>query len=149
MKRYVIMAAALAVLASCASMDAARDEGDARWLGDLMAAGNAAELVRSSSAPFLLDGEIVALAADVAAFWESAVKADLGMQGLKLAAVVPAAGDGYKEFADTFDVKTFFPKYAGKDARILRIVFASGKRMLVIVGTEGFSRKIYGFRGPF
>jgi hypothetical protein len=149
MKKCIVLAAVLAVLASCASLDAARDEGDARWLADLMAAGNAAELGKSSSVPFLLDGEIVILGTDISAFWESAVKADLGMQDAKLNAVVPAAGDGYKEFADTFDVKTFFTKYAGKDARILRIVSSSGKRMLVIVGTEGFSRKIYGFRGPF
>jgi hypothetical protein len=97
MKRFHVLAAALAVLASCAGLEAARDEGDARWVADLMASGNAAALAKASSVPFLLDGEIVALGEDVASFWEAAAKADLGMAGMKLDSVIPASFDDLGE----------------------------------------------------
>ena len=86
----VLLAAALAVT-SCASFQRARDQGTIRQMVDLINAGRAGNLASISATPFLLDGEIIPLQADVAAFWTGIVKAGFRVEGAAYWVAFPSA----------------------------------------------------------
>ncbi len=142
--------AILLALSSCASLQHGWDQGNVAMVADLINAGKSAELASMSGSPFLVDGEVVPLKADVAAFWDGIIKAGYKVQGPQLGSATPAAADSYKQFADTMEVRAFFGNYVKKDARLLELKTSSGKSVLLIVKDSPFSRKIIqGFKGPY
>jgi hypothetical protein len=144
----VSLAAVLAVT-SCASFQRAGDQGKVRQLADLINSGQAAKLAGMSASPFLLDGEIIPLPADVSSFWAGIVKAGFRVQGAALESGVPVGADGYKQFASTMEVKSFFSRYVKDGARILELSTSSGQHIRILAKSEWFSWKIIGFKGPF
>jgi hypothetical protein len=150
-QRYAAIAAVLAVvllLCSCASIQHSRDEGAVRQVANLINAGQAAKLAAMSVTPFLLDGEIVPLAADVSSFWDGIVKAGYRVDAPRLDRGTPATDASYRDFADTMEVKAFFQRYV-KGARIQEMTTSSGARVLLLTRSDWFSWKIIGFKGPF
>jgi hypothetical protein len=143
----VPLAAALA-LASCASIQRSQDQGKVREVADLINAGDSAKLATLSASPFLLDGEIVPLPADVASFWQGISKAGFRVEGAALDRGVPVAADSYKDFADTMEVKSFFARYV-KNARVIDLTTSAGRRIRLLTMSQWFSWKILGFKGPF
>ena len=65
------------LLASCTTLQRTTDEGGAAYVAGLLNDGQAVKLAKLSSSPFLVDGEIIALPEDTAAFWEGVVKAGI------------------------------------------------------------------------
>ena len=102
-----------------------------------------------SEMPFLLDGEIVLLPADISAFWTGIVKAGFRVQGAALESGVPVTVESYRQFADTMEVKSFFSRHVKDKARILEMSTSSGKRIRILTRSTWFSWKILGFKGPF
>ncbi len=149
MKRYAVLSIVLLVLVSCASFQRSRDESDVQRIAGLMDAGKAQELADLSAVPFLLDRDIVVIRGDVADFWQGLAKAGFRLGGVKLESAEGVAGESYKEFADTMEVKVFFDKYAGAGSRILRLASGSGSRFLLLMGSDPFKTVIYGIKGPF
>jgi hypothetical protein len=47
------------------------------------------------------------------------------------------------------EVKAFFRKYLKRNARLLELRTAEGRRILLLVSRSWFSRMIHGFKGPF
>jgi hypothetical protein len=142
--------AAFLVLASCASLQHGWDQGNVGMVADLINSGQSARLAAMRSSPFLIDGEVVPLKADVAGFWDGIVKAGYKVSGPQLGAAAPAAADSYKQFADTMEVRAFFKNYVKKDTRILELKTSSGKTVLLIIKDAVFSKKIIqGFKGPY
>ena len=140
----------LLALSSCASLQHGWDKGNVAMVADLINAGKSAELAAMSGSPFLVDGEVVPLKADVASFWAGIIKAGYKVEGPQLAAAVPAAADSYKQFADTMEVRAFFKNYVKGDTRLLELKTADGKTVRLIVKDSLFSKKIIqGFKGPF
>ena len=92
MRKLVLAAAACAAaitLASCASFQHSWDQGNVQNVANLINAGQSAKLAAMSSTPFLVDGEIVALKADVAGFWDGIIKAGYKVEGPRLGAAAP------------------------------------------------------------
>ena len=144
------VSAAILVLASCASLQRAWDQGNVEAVAKLINERQPEKLAAMSSTPFLVDGEIVALKGDVASFWRGIVKAGFRVEGVTLGQGSGLTGESYKQFADTMEVKTFFAQYVKKDARILEMrTSTSGDRILLILRESGSSKTIYGFKGPF
>ena len=140
----------LLALSSCASLQHGWDKGNVAMVADLINAGKSAELAQMSGSPFLVDGEVVPLKADVASFWAGIIKAGYKVQGPQLGSAAPAAADSYKQFADTMEVRAFFKNYVKADMRLLELKTADGKTVLLIVKDRLFSKKIIqGFKGPF
>jgi hypothetical protein len=151
MRRTVFIAAACAAamaLASCASFQHSWDQGNVENVAKLINDGQSARLAAMSATPFLVDGEIVPLKADVAGFWEGIIKAGYKVQGPALGEAAPVNTDTYKHFADTMEVKSFFAQYVKKDTRVLELRTANG-RILLIIRDSWFSKTIHGFKGPF
>jgi hypothetical protein len=142
--------AALIALSSCASLQHSWDQGNVVTVAKLINDGQSAKLASMSGTPFLVDGEIVALKADVAGFWEGIITAGYKVDGPALGDAAPVATDSYKRFADTMEVKSFFAQYVKKDTRLLELKTSGGKTVLLIIRDAVFSAKtIQGFKGPF
>jgi len=142
--------AAAVTLASCASLQHSWDQGNVHGVANLINGGQSAKLAAMSSTPFLVDGEIVALKADVAGFWDGIIKAGYKVEKPELNAANPVTADSYKLFADTMEVKSFFAQYVKKDTRILELKTSAGKSVLLIIKDALFSKKIIqGFKGPY
>jgi len=151
-RRTAALAAALLTalaLVSCASFQQSRDREAARQVAGLLNAGSAEKLAAMSVTPFLVDGEIVLLPEDVAAFWSGIVKAGFRAEGAVLDRGTAVGPDSYKGFADTMEVRTFFAKYVKKDARVLEMETDAGGGILVIAVPDWLSWKIIGWKGPF
>jgi hypothetical protein len=153
MRKTFLAAAACAAamaLASCASLQHSWDKGNVENVAKLINDGQAAKLAAMSSTPFLVDGEIVVMKADMTGFWEGIIKAGYKVTGAQLGVAAPVSADSYKQFADTFEVKAFFTQYVKKDTRLLELKTSAGKSVLLIIKDALFSRKIVqGFKGPY
>jgi len=151
--RKLVGAAACAILlalSSCASLQHGWDQGSVTMVADLINSGKSAELASMSGSPFLVDGEVVPLKADVAGFWTGIVKAGYKVQGPQLGMTAPATPDSYKQFADTMEVRAFFKNYVKKDTRLLELKTSGGTTVLLLIKDSLFSKKIIqGFKGPF
>jgi hypothetical protein len=141
--------AAFIALSSCASLQHSWDQGNVENVAKLINTGQSAKLAAMSTTPFLVDGEIVALKADVAGFWEGIIKAGYKVEGPALGDAAPVAPDSYKRFANTMEVKSFFAQYVKKDTRILELKTVSKGTILLIIHDSWFSKTIQGFKGPF
>ena len=141
--------AAALTLTSCASIQRSRDQGAVRRLTDVINSGQSEKLSSMSVTPFLLDGEIVLLPADVSAFWTGIEKAGFRVQGSALESGVPVTAESYRQFADTMEVKSFFSRYVKDNARILEMSTSSGRRIRILTRSTWFSWKILGLKGPF
>lgn len=141
--------AAVITLASCASLQHSWDQDSVKQVADLLNAGQPQKLAAMSVTPFLVDGEIVLLKNDVAAFWEGVTKAGFRVDGAALDQGTPVTEESYKQFASTMEVKSFFARYVKKDSRILTMTSSTGRRILLVMRSEWFSRQVMGFKGPF
>jgi hypothetical protein len=152
MKRIVLasaVCAAAVALASCASLQHSWDQGSVDNLATLINTGQAAKISSFSTTPFLVDGEVILLKADVAGFWDGIIKAGYKVQGPVLQSGDPVSPDSYKRFADTMEVRAFFSQYVKKDNRILELKTSAGGRILLIMHDGWFSKSIQGFKGPY
>jgi hypothetical protein len=146
---WAAAAAALILLSSCASLQRSWDQGNVETVARLINEGHADKLTAMSATPFLVDGEIVALKADIASFWSGIVKAGFKVERATLLQGAPLAADSYAQFANTMEVKSFFAQYVQKEARILELrTSQSGKKIVLIFGDSWFKKTLYGFKGP-
>ena len=120
-----------------------------RQVADLINSGDSVQLASHSESPFLLDGEIVPLPADVASFWQGIAKAGYRVEGAALDRGAPVGADSYKDFADTMEVKSFFSRYVKDGARVLELTTSAGTHIRLLTRSRWFSWKILGFKGPF
>jgi hypothetical protein len=144
-----VLLAAVMALGSCASFQKSRDEGTIRQVVDLINGGKAQSLAARSATPFLLDGEIVPLQADVAAFWAGIVKAGFRVEGAAMVNAAPVDADSYQRFASTAEVKWFFSRYVKEGGRVLELATSTGRHIRLLTKGDFFSSKIIGFKGPF
>ena len=148
LSRVAIALAVVLLFASCTSLQRMSDERGAAWVAQELNGGNAADLAAVSSSPFLLDGEIIALPADTAAFWNGMAKAGLKLDP-ELSRAVEIGADSWREFGSSRDVKVFFEKYVAEGARLFELRTVDGRKVLVLYRASWGSRRLYGFKGPF
>ena len=148
LSRVAIALAVVLAFASCTSLQRVSDERGAAWVAQQLNGGNAADLAAVSSSPFLLDGEIIALPADTAAFWNGMAKAGLKLDP-ELSRAVEIGADSWREFGSSRDVKVFFEKYVAEGARLFELRTVDGRKVLVLYRASWGSRRLYGFKGPF
>jgi hypothetical protein len=152
MRKLVVAGAACAAalaIGSCASLQHSWDQGAVKQVAELVNAGEPQKLAAMSVTPFIVDGEVVLLRGDVAAFWDGVVKAGFRVEGAALDQGTPVGSESYKQFAPTMEVKAFFSRYVKQDARILDMTSSTGRHILLLIRSEWFSRQILGFKGPF
>jgi len=145
--RIILVAAASCLaLGSCATIQHASDRGAARRVAELLRSGRAEDLRRMSRVPFLIDGEVVPLPQDVAAFWRALAETGWRLEPSLVRSA--AAREGWREFGDTMEVRAFFHNYVDERCRILTLHTASGEEAILLLWEGFLSRTILGFRGP-
>jgi hypothetical protein len=141
--------AALLALGSCATLQKSRDENRVGSVARLLNSGQAEQLAAMSAVPFLLDQEILVLPQDVALFWKGILAAGYRLEAPRLESGAAVGPDSYRQFRDSMEVRTFFKKYVNKGTRILELRTGDGQRVLLLVRSTAFSRRIIGFKGPY
>lgn len=152
MRRFLTAAVACAAvffITSCASLQHSWDQGAVRQTADLINAGNAQKLSEMSASPFIIDGEVVVLPADVSGFWAGIVKAGFRVDTATLDTGTAVGADSYRQFADTMEARSFFTRYVKDGARILDFSTSTGTHIRLLVRSDWFSLKILGWKGPF
>lgn len=147
--RKLLLAALCVAVSGCATFAPRRFERSAEQVIGLLNSGQATELAAMSRTPFLLDGELVLLDADVAELWNGMVKAGLRIDAAASVSALPVDDETYKRFASTMEVRTFFDKYVS-DRGSLVVLEAGRSRVLLILDRGRGSRRalIVGFKGP-
>ena len=149
MKKLPYLLLSVILLASCASIQRSKDEGNIERVSELINTGQAEKLTAMTELPFLLDQEIIVLAKDVATFWSTIVEVGFKVEEPSLERGVKVTPESYKEFYDSMEVETFFKKYLEKQSRLLELKTNTGQRILLLVTDTLFTRAIHGFKGPY
>jgi hypothetical protein len=149
MKKLPYLLLVVILLASCASIQRSKDEGNVERISELINTGQAEKLTAMTELPFLLDQEIIVLAKDVATFWSTIIEVGFKVEEPVLERGVKVGPESYKEFYDSMEVKTFFKKYLKKQSRLLELKTNTGQRILLLVTDTLFTRTIHGFKGPY
>jgi hypothetical protein len=149
MKKIPYLLLVVILLASCASIQRSKDEGNVERISELINTGQAEKLTAMTELPFLLDQEIIVLAKDVATFWSTIIEMGFKVEEPVLERGVKVGPESYKEFYDSMEVKTFFKKYLKKQSRLLELKTNTGQRILLLVTDTLFTRTIHGFKGPY
>lgn len=146
--RAAIAAMACIALVSCASGPYVQKENDVLKLVRLINEGRVGEVEGLARAPFVLDGETLYLDSDVATMWRNLKAASFAMADARFVGAEPVGPESYRVFADSFDMKNYFEKYAGIDASIVTLETASGRYYLLLNRkVKGYPR-IQGLKGP-
>jgi hypothetical protein len=153
MRRSLALPAALLAgllgLASCATLQSSGDRSRVEGIARLVNAGQAEKLASMSSLPFLLDQEILLLPQDVAFFWKGILEAGYRLREPELESGSAVGPESYRAFRDCMEVRTFFEKYVKRGTRLLELKTADDRRVLLLVRSTAFARRISGFKGPF
>ncbi len=149
MKKLPYLLLLVLLLASCASIQRSKDEGNIERVSELINTGQAEKLTAMTELPFLLDQEIIVLAKDVATFWSTIVEVGFKVEEPSLERGVEVTPESYREFYDSMEVETFFKKYLKKQSRLLELKTNTGQRILLLVTDTLFTRTIHGFKGPY
>jgi len=149
MKKIPYLLLVVILLASCASIQRSKDEGNVERISELINTGQAEKLTAMTELPFLLDQEIIVLTKDVATFWSTIVEVGFKVEEPVLERGIKVGPESYKEFYDSMEVKTFFKKYLKKQSRLLELKTNTGQRILLLVTDTLFTRTIHGFKGPY
>jgi hypothetical protein len=149
MKKLPYLLLVVILLASCASIQRSKDEGNVERISELINTGQAEKLTAMTELPFLLDQEIIVLAKDVATFWSTIIEVGFKVEEPVLERGIKVGPESYKEFYDSMEVKTFFKKYLKKQSRLLELKTNTGQRILLLVTDTLFTRTIHGFKGPY
>ena len=149
MKKLPYLLLSVLLLASCASIQRSKDEGNIERVSELINTGQAQKLTAMTELPFLLDQEIIVLAKDVASFWSTIVEVGFKVEEPSLERGVEVTPESYREFYDSMEVETFFKKYLKKQSRLLELKTNTGQRILLLVTDTLFTRTIHGFKGPY
>ena len=149
MKKLPYLLFLVILLASCASIQRSKDEGNIERISELINTGQAEKLTAMTELPFLLDQEIIVLAKDVATFWSIIVEVGFKVEEPSLERGVKVGPESYKEFYESMEVETFFKKYLEKQSRLLELKTNTGEKILLLVTDTLFTRSIHGFKGPY
>lgn len=144
---YLLLLALL--LASCASIQRSKDEGNIERISELINTGQSQKLVEMTELPFLLDQEIIVLDKDVRTFWSTIVEVGFKVEEPVLQSGTRVGPESYKEFHDSMEVETYFKKYLERRSRLLELKTNAGQHILLLVTDTLFTRTIHGFKGPY
>ncbi len=139
---------AAGLLTACASVPYTPSEKKVQKLLDLIDRGGVGAVKGLSSAPFILDGEILLRQSDVDTAWTNLKAAGFTIGSPKIESIAKIGPDSYKLFADTMDAKVFFKKYLDKSSNLVALDASEGRFYLILNReVKGYPR-IQGFKGP-
>jgi hypothetical protein len=139
--------AAAVLLASCASVPPSRTEAGVARILELVEIGNEQALASLSSAPFLLDRELLMTEADILSFWTAIPAMPMRFEFDAIQEIVELNDAGIARFAGSWEEEVYLRTYLPDDAAAA--VIRDGERELVLFlgGNRGGYPFIHGYRG--
>ena len=147
--KFILMGFVLvAFLASCATMPYTPSSGSVERLLAAYDGGGYASGKVVATAPFLFDGEILALQSDVDAVWNNLSASGFRFGSARIVSSAPLAPESWSSVASGMEVKTFIAKRLGATCRLF-VVESASRRYLLIVDRGSWNRpRLRGFAGP-
>lgn len=149
MKAYSLILATLIVclFASCATLGDGKRTG--LQVADYINKGQADQLTKLSSTPFIIDRDIVNLPADTATFWKALAATGFKLDAKTVSRILPRDSNGIKVFGDSMEIRTFFAKYVDPKAVLVELTATDGRKLLLILKDMGVKSMLYGLKGPY
>ena len=146
-KLCLIAISFLVLLASCETI------GDGKTTGLQVASyinqGQADQLTKLSSVPFIIDRDIVNIPADIGVFWKAFTATGFKVEQSQVSQLLARDAAGIKAFGDTMEIRSFFSKYVDPKAVLVQLDAKDGRKLLLIVKDQGSKSVLYGFKGPY
>jgi len=140
--------AALGALCSCATAPYTPSEKKVQKLVALIDKGGVGAVKGLSTAPFLLDGEILLRQADVDSAWTNLKAAGFKMGLPKLASTERIGPESYARFGSGMELRSFFKKYLDKNSVLVALDTAEGRYYLILNREVSGYPRIQGLKGP-
>lgn len=144
----VVLVAGIAALGSCATVPYTPSEKKVQKLVALIDRGGVQAVKGLSSAPFILDGEILLRQVDIDTAWSNLKAAGFGLGTPAIASIARIGADSYALFGDSMDARVFFKKYLDKNSVLVALDAAEGRYYLILNREVSGYPRIQGFRGP-
>ena len=148
MRELFLLAAAVALLASCATVPVAQREPRIERLLTTLNEGSIEEVLPATGSPFLLDREIIILDRDVETMWTNLRAVGFSFAEYQIESVDAVTEESYSRFGETLDVEVYFQKYLPEGAAIVTVNTAHGRFFLLTGGKVEGAPRLFGFRGP-
>ncbi|MFP4012152.1 MAG: hypothetical protein ACLFUM_10645 [Spirochaetaceae bacterium] len=136
------------LLGSCATAPVAQRESRIMSLVDRINGDSLVRVVEVTAVPFVLDGEIIELPADIETMWSNLQEAGFSLPDARIEEITPVRGDSHRRFADTMDLRVFFEKYIPEDATFVRIESENGAFLFVLGDRFWGVPRMYAMKGP-
>jgi len=136
----------LSLLGACASRPYVQKE---EKVFDLIKAINSGEAAAKelAEAPFLFDGEIILLQNHLTILWENLYRAGFRMHDAAIIRNEPVKESSWREFGDSFDVKSFFSKYLDENTSLVEVKARNGNYIFLLNKEVNGYPRIQGFKG--
>jgi hypothetical protein len=141
------LSAAIA-LAACATVPYMPSEKKVERIVDLIDSGGVGAVKGLSTAPFMLDGEILLRQADVDAAWANLKAVGFRISSPRIASISRIGPESDTWFAETMDARIFFKKYLDKNSVVVALDAAEGRFYLLLNREVRGYPRIQGFKGP-
>jgi hypothetical protein len=136
------------LLASCASAPYTPSENKVQKLVDLIDRGGVGAIKGLSTAPFILDGEILIRQADVDSAWANLKTAGFKLDSPKIVSVSKVGAGSYKLFGDRMELRAFFKKYLDESSNIVALDAKAGRYYLILNRQVSGYPRVQGLKGP-
>jgi hypothetical protein len=140
--------AALSLMGSCSTLPYTPSEKKVQKLVGLINRGGVLAVKGLSSAPFILDGEILLRQVDVDTAWSNLEASGFSLGTPAIASIARIGADSYALFGDSMDARVFFKKYLDKNSVLVTLDAAEGRYYLILNREVSGYPRIQGFRGP-
>jgi len=132
-------------LVSCSTLPPSQNPGRILSLIKALNTESVPDLMKRTSRPFLLDGEIIIREADIETLWQNLRDSQFTFTEADIQSVTPVKPDLYRLFGESKDVEYFFRKYIPKDGAIVELNTAHGTFYIITGSRTWFTPKIIGF----
>ena len=146
MKKSLIVLSVFLIITACVTFVVEEDEVLA--IIELINGAKVDELTNICQTPFLLDGEIIALADDVKTLWANLKSVGFKINKPEVMEITPVTDDTAKLFSDSWEVSVFFEKYVPENSVVAKIKSENGTFLLLLDGEIMGFAQILGFKGP-
>lgn len=152
MKRTPIKIGAVVLIAlfaaSCATVPVSQRERRVETLIEELNTADVDRLMELSARPFLFDGEIIIVEADLRSMWSNLRDVGFTFDGATITALEPVDETTYRRFSDSMEVRVWFEKYTTEDAAIATVQTSHGSFLILTGDRLERLPYIFGFTGP-
>ena len=137
MRLFVLITAAAALLASCASFSVGVRDTDPLTGCELINNGDSETLSTTSVLPFVFDGEILESDTQVRTLWSGLIQAGYKAEAPEVTEFREVSPADAALFSDSWEITTYFKNLLIEGDRLARVKTSSGTLLMVLRPEKG------------